>query len=129
MSMNAYEVISLALHPYDLGIIPEQVLFTVMLHARYNTKNSCQHSSVFCIRCRKHHRVQVLNEQAELFPISSIFPYYFYALGLINQVNLSVTNRNCKYVYIRQQSKATSTVVVLKYYDPLVAKATLLFYI
>ena len=63
--MNAYEVISLALHPYVLGIIPEQVLFAVMLCAHYNTKNSCQHVSVFTVRHRTHHEVQVLNEQAE----------------------------------------------------------------
>ena len=63
--MNAYEVISLVLHPYVMGIIPEQVLFAVMLRAGYNTKNSCQHASVFPIRRRTHHEVQVPNEQAE----------------------------------------------------------------
>ena len=63
--MNEYEVISLALHPYILGIIPEQVLFTVMLRARYNTKKSCQHVSVFRIHRRTQHKVQVINEQAE----------------------------------------------------------------
>ena len=63
--MKAYEVISLALHPYVLGIIPEQVLFAVMFRAHYNTQNSCQHASVFGIRRRTHHEVQILNEQAE----------------------------------------------------------------
>ena len=98
--MNPYEVISLALHPYILGIIPEQVLFAVILRARYNTKNSCQHASVFCIRRRTQHEVQVLNEQSEYLRISPDFPYYFYTLGLINRVNPSVTNRNRKYVDI-----------------------------
>ena len=127
--MNAYEVISLALHPYVLGIIPEQVLFAVMLCARYNTKNIFQHASVFHIRRCTHQEVQVLKEQSEPFRISSGFPYDFYALGLIKRVNPSVTNCNRKYLYIRQQRKATSPVVVLKYYDPAVATARLLFYI
>ena len=98
MSMNAYEVISLALPPYVLGIIPEQVLFTVMLRAHYNTKNSCQHVSVFRIRRCTHHEVQVLNEQLSSFAFLALFTYYFYTLGLINRVNPSVTNRNLKYV-------------------------------
>ena len=55
------------------------------------------------------------------------FSYSSYVLGLINQVNPSVFNRNCKDEDIRHQSKATSPVVVLKYYDPPVATATLLF--
>ena len=46
-----------------------------------------------------------------------------------SRVNPSVTNRSRIYVDIRQQSKATSPVVVLKYYDPLVATSTPLFYI
>ena len=98
MSMNAYKVISLALPPYILGIIPEQVLFVVMLRARYNTKNSCQHVIVFRIRRRTHHEVQVLNEKLSTSAFLALFPYYFYTLGLINQVNPSVTNRNRKYV-------------------------------
>ena len=112
VSMNAYEVISLALHPYVLGIITEHVLFAVMLRARYNTKNNCQHASIFRIRRRTHHEVQVLIEQAESLRISSVFFYSSYALGLINRVNLSVTNRNLKDEDMRQQSKATSPVVV-----------------
>ena len=84
MSMNAYEVISLALPPYVLGIIPEQVLFAVMLRTRYNTKNSCQHAIVFHIRCRTHFGVQVLNEQLISSAFLAIFPYYLYVLGLIN---------------------------------------------
>ena len=124
--MNAYDVIRLALHPYVLGIIPEQVLSAVMLRARYNTKNNCQHASIFCICRRTHHEVQVLIEQAESFRISPVFSYYSYTLGLINRINPSVTNRNRKDEDIRQQSKATSSVVVLKYYDPSVATATLL---
>ena len=108
MSMNAYEVISLALPPYVLGIITEQVIFAVMLRARYNMKNSCQHPSVFCIRRRTHHEVQVLNEQLSSSLFLALFPYYFYVLGLINQVNLSLANRNRKYVdNIRYKSKAT----------------------
>ena len=98
MPMNAYEVISLALPLYVLAIIPEQVLFAVMLRARYNTKNSCQHTSVFCIRCCTHHEAQVINEQLSSSAFLAIFPYYFYALGLINGVSPSVTNRNRKYV-------------------------------
>ena len=129
MSMNAYEVIILALHSYVLGIIPKQVLFAVMLCARYNTKNSYQQASFFCIRRCTHHKVQVLNEHADSFRISSVFPYYFYVLGLINRLNPSVTNPNRKDVDIQQQSKATSPVVVLKYYDPPVATSTILFYI
>ena len=58
----------------------------------------------------------------------ALFTYYLYALVLINRVNPSVTNRNHKYVDIRQQSKATIPVVVLKDYDP-IATSTLLFYI
>ena len=54
MSMNAYEVISLALPPYVLGIITEKMLFAVTIRACYNTKNSCQNASVFRIRCRTH---------------------------------------------------------------------------
>ena len=100
-----------------------------MLRARYKIKNSCHHASVFRIRRRTHHEVQVLNEEAEPFRISTVFPYYFYALGLINQANASVTNRNRKYVDIRQKSKATSPLVILKDYDPPVATATLLLYI
>ena len=100
-----------------------------MLRARYNIKNSCHHASVFRIRRRTHHEVQVLNEKVEWFRISLVFPYYFYALGLINRLNPSVTNRNRKYVDIRQQSKATSPVVVLKDYDPPIATPKLLFYI
>ena len=96
--MNAYEVISLALHPYVLDIITEQVIFAVMLCAHYNTKKSCQHVSVFRIRRHTHHEVQILNEQAEYFLSPCSFSYYFYALGLINRVNPSVTNRNRKYV-------------------------------
>ena len=96
--MNAYEVISLALPPYVLGIIPEQVLFAVMLCGPYNTKNSCQHASVFRIGRRTHHEVQVLNEQLSSSAFLALFPYYFYELGLINRVNPSVTNRNRKYV-------------------------------
>ena len=96
--MNVYEVISLVLPPYVLGIIPEQVLFAVMIRARYNTKNSCQHASVFCIRCTTHHEVQVLNNQLSSSAFLALFTYYFYALGLINQVNLSITDRNRKYV-------------------------------
>ena len=84
MSMNAYEVISLALTPHVLGIIPKQVLFVVMICARYNKKNSCQHASVFHIRHRTHHEVQVLNEQLSSFAFLALFPYYFYALVLIN---------------------------------------------
>ena len=84
MSTNAYEVIDLALPPYVLGIIPEQVLFAVMLRARYNTKNSCQHVSVFRICRRTHHEVQVLNEQLSSSAFLALFPYYFYVLGLIN---------------------------------------------
>ena len=129
VSMNAYEVISLALHPYVLGTITEQVLFAVILHDRYNTKNNCQHASIFRIRRHTHHEVQVLSEQAESFRISSVFFYSSNMLGLINRVNPYVTNRNRKYEEIRQQSKGTSPVVVLKYYDPPVATATLLFYI
>ena len=98
MSMNAYEVISLALPPYFLAIIPEKVIFAVMLHACYNTNNSCQHASVFCIRCRTHKEVQVLNEQLSSSAFLALFPYYFYGLGLKNQVNPSVTNSNRKYV-------------------------------
>ena len=79
-------------------------------------------------RCT-HHGVQVLNEQLSSSAFLALFPYYFYALGLINRVNMSVTNRNRKNVDIRQQSNATSPVVILKYYDPPVATATLLFYI
>ena len=100
-----------------------------MICARYNTKNNFQHASIFCICRRTHHEVQVLSEQAESFRISSVFFCSSNALGLINRVNLSVTNRNRKDEDIRQQSKATSTVVILKYYDPTVATATLLFYI
>ena len=96
--MNAYEMISLALPPYVLVIIPEQVLFAVMLRARYNTKNSCQHVSVFHIRRHTYHEVQVLNEQPSSSAFLAIFPYYFYRLGQINRVNLSATNRNRKYV-------------------------------
>ena len=48
---------------------------------------------------------------------------------MIFQVNPSVTNRNRKDEDISYQSKATSLVVVLKYYCPQVATATLLFYI
>ena len=48
---------------------------------------------------------------------------------MCSRVNPSVTNRNRKDVDIRQQSKATSPVVVFKDYDPPVAIATLLFYI
>ena len=108
MSMYAYEVISLAVPPYVLGIIPEQVLFTVMLRAHYNTKNSCQHASVFRIRRRIHHKVQVPNEKLSSFAFLALFPYYFYALGLINRVNPSVTNRYRKYVdNIWRQIKAT----------------------
>ena len=44
-------------------------------------------------------------------------------------VNLSITNHIRKDADIRQQSKATSPVVPLKYYDPPVATATILFYI
>ena len=44
-------------------------------------------------------------------------------------VNPSVTNRNRKDEDIGQQNKATIPVVILKYYDPPVATATLLFYI
>ena len=80
MSMNAYEVISLALPPYVLGIIPEQVLFAVMLRARYNTKKKCQHASVFRIRRRTHHEVQVLNGKLSNSAFLALFPYYFYAL-------------------------------------------------
>ena len=98
MSMNAYEVISLALPPYVLGIIPEQVFFAVMLRDRYNTKNSYQHASVFCIHCRTHHEVQVINEQLSTSAFLALFPFYFYALGLINRVNLSLTNCNHQYV-------------------------------
>ena len=98
MSMNAYEVISLALPPYVLGIIPEQVLFAVMLHARYNTKNSCQHAIVFRIRRCTHPEVQVFNKQLSRFAFLALFPYEFYVLGLINRVNPSVTNHNRKYV-------------------------------
>ena len=129
VSMNAYEVISLALHPYVLGIIPEQVLFVVICCSRYNTKNNFQHAIIFRIRCRTHHEVQVLSEQAESFYISSVIFYSSNALGLINRVNPSVTNRNCKDEEIRQQKKATCPVVVLKDYDPPVATVTLLFYI
>ena len=84
MSMNAYEVIRLALPPYVLGIIPQQMLFAVILRARYNTKNSCQHKSVFRIRRCTHHEVQVLNEQLSSSAFLALFPYYFYTLGLIN---------------------------------------------
>ena len=98
MSMNAYEVISLALPPYVLDIITEQVLFAVTLRSRYNTKNSCQHTSVFCIRRCTHHEVQVLNEKLSGFALLALFSYYFYTLGLINQINPSVTNCNRKYV-------------------------------
>ena len=45
---------------------------------------------------------------------------------LTKRVNPSVTYRNHKYVDIRQQSKATSPVFVLKDFDPPVATATLL---
>ena len=127
--MNAYEVISLAHHPYVLGIIPEQVLFAVILCARYNTKNNFQHTSIFCIHHHTQHEVQVLSKKADLFRISSVFFYSSNALGLINRVNPFVTNRNCTYEEIRQQSKRTSPVVVIKYYDSLVATAKLLFYI
>ena len=98
MSMNAYEVISHTLPLYVMDIIPEQVLFAVMLCARYNTKNIFQHASVFRIRRCAHHKVRVLNEQLSSSAFLALFPYYFYALGLINQVNLSVTNHNRKYV-------------------------------
>ena len=98
MSMNAYEVISLALPPYVLGIIPEQVLFAMMLRSRYNTKNSCQHVSVSLVCRHTHHKVKVLNEQLSSSAFLAIFPYYFYALGLINRVIPSVTNCNRKYV-------------------------------
>ena len=81
VSMNEYKVISLALHPYVLGIIPEQVLFAVILRARYHTKNSCQHASVFRIRRRTHHEVQVLNEQAEYFRIPRSFPLLLLRVG------------------------------------------------
>ena len=74
MSMNAYEVTSLALPSYVLGIIPEQVLFTVMLRDRYKTKNSCQHASVFRIRRCTHHEVQVLNEQLSSSAFLTLFP-------------------------------------------------------
>ena len=96
--MNAYEVISLALPPNVLVIIPEQVLFVAILRALYNTKNSCQHAIVFCIRRHTHHEVQVLSEQLSSFAFLTLFPYYFYALSMINRVNLSVTNRKRKYV-------------------------------
>ena len=115
--MNAYEVISLALHPYVLVIMPEKVFFVVMLCARYNTQNSCQHASVFCIRRRTHHEVQVLNEQAESFRIYPVSPLLILCVGLINQVNTSVTNLNHKDVDIRQQSKAT-TVIYIDLYPP-----------
>ena len=98
MSMNAYEVINLLLHPYVLGIIYKQVLFAVMLRARYNMKNSCQHASIFHIRRRTHHEVQILNEQLSSSAFLALFPYYFYALGLINLLNSYVTNRKRKYV-------------------------------
>ena len=78
--MNAYEVISLALPSYVLGIIPKQVLFVVMLRAQYNIKK-IQHASVFRIRCRTHHEVQVLNEQLSSSVFLYLFPYYFYALA------------------------------------------------
>ena len=77
MSMDAYEVTSLTLPPYVLGMINEQVIFTVMLRVRYNTKNSCQHTSVFRIRRRTHHEVQVLNEQLSSFAFLAIFPITF----------------------------------------------------
>ena len=75
MSMNAYEVISLALPPHVLSILPEQVIFAVMLRAHYNTKNSCQHVSVFRIRHCTHHEVQVLNEQLSFSAFLALFPY------------------------------------------------------
>ena len=91
MLMNAYEVISLALPPYVLGIIPDQVLFAVMIRARYNTKNSCQHASVFRISCRTHHEVQVLNEQLRIFRIPSSFLLLLLRVGS-NKPSKSVRN-------------------------------------
>ena len=86
-----------------------------------------------CKKCPTCQRAKTTNQkygklppkQAESNPwdticVDLIVPY---------RVNPSITNRNCKDVDIRQQSKATSPVVVLKDYDPPVATATLLFYI
>ena len=89
--MNAYEMISLALPPYVLGIIPEQVLFAVMLRARYNTKNSCQHTSVFCIRCCTHHEAQVINEQLSSSAFLALFPYYFATIYIIYIFTVTVS--------------------------------------
>ena len=86
VSMNAYEVISLALHPYVLGIIHEQVLLAVMLPDRYNTKENCQQVIIFRIRHQTHHEVQVLSEQAESFRIFSVFFFSSNTLGLIRSM-------------------------------------------